>query len=157
MTPVPDPIFASPRLARIYDALDADRSDLGHYVDRIEAFGARSVLDVGCGTGVFAGLLAAKGIEVTGVDPSVASLDVARNKPTGGRVRWLVGDAAILPPLAVDGPALTIRKFSRTPYGVEDLIGFRTLSPEVASFIDTCVKARISIMISGGTGSGKTT
>ena len=75
---MPDPLFAEPRLAEIYDILDADRSDLPVYAALVTEFGARSVLDVGCGTGVFASLLASIGVEVTGVDPAAASLEVAR-------------------------------------------------------------------------------
>lgn len=70
--------FTHPRLAAIYDAVEPDRGDLDAYVRMVEEFGARRVLDIGCGTGVFALLLAGRGIEVVGVDPALASLDVAR-------------------------------------------------------------------------------
>nr|MDT0526335.1 class I SAM-dependent methyltransferase [Streptomyces sp. DSM 41633] len=76
-----DECFGHPRLAAIYDPLDPDRSDLDAYVQMTEEFGARQVLDIGCGTGVFALLLAERGIEVVGVDPAQASIDVARAKP----------------------------------------------------------------------------
>ncbi|POX36914.1 SAM-dependent methyltransferase [Streptomyces sp. Ru73] len=102
-----DECFRHPRLAALYDALDPDRGDLDAYVRVAEEFGARRVLDVGCGTGVLALLLAARGIEVTGVDPARASLDVARGKPGGERVRWLCGDATALPPLQVDLATMT--------------------------------------------------
>lgn len=104
---MPDSIFAEPRLAAIYDALDADRSDLDHYVAIADEVGARSVLDVGCGTGSLALLLAARGREVVAVDPARASVDVARQKPGAGAVRWLVGDATSLPPLTVDLAVMT--------------------------------------------------
>jgi SAM-dependent methyltransferase len=107
VTPVPDPIFANPRLARIYDELDADRGDLDHYVALVEELGAASVLDVGCGTGTFACLLAAKGLEVTGVDPAEASLEVARQKAAADLVRWHLGDATMLPSLDVDLATMT--------------------------------------------------
>ncbi|MBY8343815.1 class I SAM-dependent methyltransferase [Streptomyces spinosirectus] len=94
-----DAIFGHPRLAAVYDALDADRSDLDAYLVMAGEFGARSVLDIGCGTGVFALLLAERGIRVTGIDPARASVDVARGKPGGERVRWLDGDAGDLPTL----------------------------------------------------------
>lgn len=68
---------------------------------------ARRELDIGCGTGVFALLLADRGIEVTGVDPARASIDVARAKPGGERVRWICGDATALPPLRVDLATMT--------------------------------------------------
>ena len=64
---------------------------------------------------------------------------------------------AAIPPIALDGPLLTIRKFSKDPYQVNDLIGFGTLSTESASFIQACVLARANIVVSGGTGTGKTT
>ena len=64
---------------------------------------------------------------------------------------------AIIPPLAVDGPALTIRKFSRDPYQVEDLIRFGTLNAGTAALLTACVQGRLNILITGGTGTGKTT
>lgn len=102
-----DAAFAEPRLAAIYDAVNGDRSDLEVYAAIVAELGARSVLDVGCGTGTFACLLAGRGIAVTGVDPALASLDVARAKPGADRVRWLPGDAATLPPLQVDLAVMT--------------------------------------------------
>ncbi|MET7617903.1 class I SAM-dependent methyltransferase [Streptomyces sp. NPDC005408] len=102
-----DDAFGHPRLAAIYDPLDPDRSDLEAYVRIAEESGARRVLDVGCGTGVFALLLADRGIEVVGVDPAQASLDVAQAKPGSERVRWICGDATALPSLRVDLAAMT--------------------------------------------------
>ena len=64
---------------------------------------------------------------------------------------------AIIPPLALDGPTVTIRKFSKDPYRVQDLINFGTLTPEAAELLRGFVEARLNIVISGGTGSGKTT
>jgi SAM-dependent methyltransferase len=64
-----DLLFEHPRLAQVYDPLDPDRSDLDVYAAMVDGFGARSVLDIGCGTGTFACLLAARGIDVTAVDP----------------------------------------------------------------------------------------
>ncbi|MGA7087285.1 MAG: CpaF family protein, partial [Candidatus Dormiibacterota bacterium] len=63
----------------------------------------------------------------------------------------------IIPPLALQGPTLTIRRFSKDPYTVEDLIQFGTLTPDMATFVRSCVRARLNVLISGGTGSGKTT
>jgi pilus assembly protein CpaF len=71
--------------------------------------------------------------------------------PDGSRVN------AIIPPLALKGPTLTIRKFSRDPYGMDDLINFGSITPKAAQFLAACVKGKLNILISGGTGSGKTT
>ncbi|TKJ29218.1 MAG: type II secretion system protein E [Chloroflexi bacterium B3_Chlor] len=71
--------------------------------------------------------------------------------PDGSRVN------VVIPPLAIQGPIITIRLFSKVPYSMEDLIGFGTLTPEIAEFLEICVKSRLNTVISGGTGSGKTT
>ncbi|TMB12914.1 MAG: FHA domain-containing protein [Deltaproteobacteria bacterium] len=71
--------------------------------------------------------------------------------PDGSRVN------AIIPPLALKGPCITIRKFKRELLTSDDLIGFGALTPKMAQFLDTCVKVRRNLVISGGTGSGKTT
>ncbi|MFF4015025.1 class I SAM-dependent methyltransferase [Streptomyces sp. NPDC001843] len=102
-----DECFGHSRLAAIYDPLDPDRSDLDAYLRMAEEFGARQVLDIGCGTGVFALLLADRGIDAVGVDPAPASIDVARAKPGSERVRWIRGDTADLPPLRVDLATMT--------------------------------------------------
>jgi SAM-dependent methyltransferase len=99
---MPDAVFAEPRLAEVYAPLDPDRSDLDAYLAMADDFDARSVLDLGCGTGTFACLLAERDKVVTGIDPAAASVEVARRKPFAERVRWLVGDAGSLPPLQVD-------------------------------------------------------
>jgi len=102
-----DAIFEDPRLAAMYDALDPDRSDLEVYAAIADDLGATRVLDVGCGTGTFALLLAERGLDVIGVDPAGESLAVARAKPGAERVRWIHGDATALPPLAVDLATMT--------------------------------------------------
>jgi pilus assembly protein CpaF len=63
----------------------------------------------------------------------------------------------IIPPLALDGPTITIRKFSKDPLQVDDLIAYGSLTKELAAFLQACVAARLNVLISGGTGSGKTT
>ncbi|SFH98857.1 pilus assembly protein CpaF [Tindallia magadiensis] len=64
---------------------------------------------------------------------------------------------AIIPPVALNGPTITIRKFNSVPFQVKDLIDFNTLSFDMASFLESCVKGKCNVMVSGGTGSGKTT
>lgn len=71
--------------------------------------------------------------------------------PDGSRVN------AIIPPLSLKGPTLTIRKFAKEPFTVSDLIGFETLTQEMADLLKACVEGRLNIVVSGGTGSGKTT
>ncbi len=105
---MPDEIFAHPRLAAIYDVHDGERDDLDAYEAIVEELGARSVLDVGCGTGTLALRSAGTGHDVVGVDPAAASLAVARAKPGADRVRWVEGDATTLPPdLRVDLAVMT--------------------------------------------------
>lgn len=102
-----DEIFKDPRLVAIYDLFEPERSDLDFYESMVDAFGARSVLDIGCGTGTFANRLAARGIEVIGLDPNQASLNVALQKPWSARVTWICGTAVDLPPLKVDLATMT--------------------------------------------------
>ncbi|MFZ5591669.1 MAG: ATPase, T2SS/T4P/T4SS family [Bacillota bacterium] len=83
------------------------------------------------------------------IDESMPMVDA--RLPDGSRVN------AIIPPLALNGPTITIRKFSRQPYTVDDLIRFGTLTTSMAKLLEACVKARLNIVVSGGTGSGKTT
>jgi pilus assembly protein CpaF len=71
--------------------------------------------------------------------------------PDGSRVN------AIIPPLSLVGPVITIRKFSATPFTVEDLVGFGTATAEMFDFLKACVEAKLNVFVSGGTGSGKTT
>jgi pilus assembly protein CpaF len=83
------------------------------------------------------------------VDESSPMVDA--RLPDGSRVN------AILPPLSLNGPTLTIRKFSAEPYTVDDLIRFGTLTKQMAQFIAACVRAKLNIIVSGGSGTGKTT
>ena len=80
-----------------------------------------------------------------------ASPMVDARLPDGSRVN------AIIPPLALRGPTLTIRKFSRDPYGMDDLVRFGTITSKAAQFLAACVKGQLNVLISGGTGTGKTT
>ncbi|MBX6350327.1 MAG: CpaF family protein [Clostridia bacterium] len=80
-----------------------------------------------------------------------ASPMVDARLPDGSRVN------AIIPPLALDGPVLTIRKFARDPFTIDDLVRFGTLTPQIAECLRGCVEARLNILVSGSTGSGKTT
>ena len=80
-----------------------------------------------------------------------ASPMVDARLPDGSRVN------AIIPPLSLKGPTLTIRKFSRDPYTMDDLVSFGSISPKAAQFLAACVKGKLNILISGGTGTGKTT
>jgi pilus assembly protein CpaF len=64
---------------------------------------------------------------------------------------------AVIPPIALGGPTLTIRKFSQKKLGIDDLIAFGALTPDMGAFLEICVKLRKNVVISGGTGSGKTT
>jgi pilus assembly protein CpaF len=83
------------------------------------------------------------------IDESSPTVDA--RLPDGSRVN------AVIPPIALNGPTVTIRKFSKDPFTVDDLIRFGTFTPEMATFLKACVEARLNIVVSGGTGSGKTT
>ncbi|MBN1193700.1 MAG: CpaF family protein [Coriobacteriia bacterium] len=80
-----------------------------------------------------------------------ASPMVDARLPDGSRVN------AVIAPLAINGPMMTIRKFSHNPFTAEDLVGFGTMNERVSRFLDACVRGRLNILISGGTGTGKTT
>jgi pilus assembly protein CpaF len=83
------------------------------------------------------------------VDESSPMVDA--RLPDGSRVN------AIIPPLALRGPTLTVRKFARDPYTMNDLIGFGTITGKSAQFLSACVRGKLNVLISGGTGTGKTT
>ena len=83
------------------------------------------------------------------VDESSPMVDA--RLPDGSRVN------AIIPPLALRGPTLTIRKFSRDPFTMDDLIEFGSITPRAAHFLSACVRGKLNMLISGGTGTGKTT
>ncbi|MCC7361762.1 MAG: CpaF family protein [Anaerolineales bacterium] len=71
--------------------------------------------------------------------------------PDGSRVN------AVIPPVAIDGPSVTIRKFSRKRLTIEDLVRFNSVTPQIAEFLKACIVSRLNVVVSGGTGSGKTT
>jgi SAM-dependent methyltransferase len=104
---VPDAIFAHPRLAPVYDAFDGDRDDLAAYLAIACELDADRVLDVGCGTGCLAVLLAESGRMVVAVDPAGASLEVAKAKEATGRITWVQGDATTVPAFGVDLAVMT--------------------------------------------------
>jgi ubiquinone/menaquinone biosynthesis C-methylase UbiE len=97
-----DPIFSDPRLAAIYDVFDGERDDLPPYLKLVDDLGADSVIDLGCGTGALALLLAKKGRRVVGIDPARASVEVAQSKPDANKVNWIVGDAGSLQNVSAD-------------------------------------------------------
>jgi len=83
------------------------------------------------------------------LDESMPMVDA--RLPDGSRVN------AIIPPLSVNGPCITIRKFSADPYTPDDLVNFGTMNSQIRDFLEACVRSRLNILVSGGTGSGKTT
>lgn len=104
---MPDASFAHSRLAATYDAFEGDRDDLAAYLNIAGELSAERVLDVGCGTGSLAVLLAESGRAVVGVDPAEASLEVAKSKDQTGRITWIHGDATTLPALGADLAVMT--------------------------------------------------
>ncbi|HEX5504529.1 MAG TPA: CpaF family protein [Thermomicrobiales bacterium] len=83
------------------------------------------------------------------IDESSPTVDA--RLPDGSRVN------AVIPPISLVGPVLTIRKFSKDPLTIDDLVRFGTVTPEMVTFVKACVEARLNVVVSGGTGSGKTT
>lgn len=90
-------------------------------------------------------------VGMAGREVNQANPIVDTRLPDGSRVN------VVLPPISLVGPVLTIRKFSKNPMTIHKLIEYGSLTPEVAEFLETLVKARYNIFVSGGTGSGKTT
>lgn len=107
MAATPDPLFSNPRLAATYDAFEGDRGDLEHYERIVAEQSASTVLDVGCGTGELACRLARRGLDVIGVDPAAASIEIARAKPGGDAVTWIIGTADLVPADSVDLATMT--------------------------------------------------
>ncbi|MDR7071619.1 class I SAM-dependent methyltransferase [Fictibacillus barbaricus] len=145
-----DEIFMNQRLADIYDSFDPDRTDLEVYESIINELGTNSVLDIGCGTGTFACLLATKGIQVTGLDPAEASLKVAKAKHGSDRVRWIHGNVNDLPPMKVDLVSMTAnvaqvfltdKEWKETLHAIRDVLRpgghfvFETRKPESRAWL----------------------
>jgi SAM-dependent methyltransferase len=102
-----DARYEMPRLVELYDFQYANDSALATYVAMVAEFGGREVLDIGCGTGTFACLLAERGYSVIGLEPALASLEIARRKPYADRVRWVHGTIDALGDLQADLATLT--------------------------------------------------
>ncbi|MBD0670368.1 class I SAM-dependent methyltransferase [Streptomyces sp. CBMA156] len=102
-----DEAYTDPRLAALYDLIEADRTDLHPYLALARRLDARHVLDLGCGTGTLALALTARGHTVTAADPAAASIAHARTRPGAHHVHWIHGDARALPPLAADLAVMT--------------------------------------------------
>ncbi len=102
-----DPIFSNPQLASIYDAFDPDRSDIEPYVALIKSLGVKKVTDLGCGTGVLALQLAKESLDVVGIDPAKASIDIAKAKSSASNIDWVIGDSKVLNPDSTDVVVMT--------------------------------------------------
>ncbi|HEY4267372.1 MAG TPA: class I SAM-dependent methyltransferase [Galbitalea sp.] len=102
-----DAHYTDPRLAAVYDLENSGRDDIDFYLALAAEVGARDVVDLGCGTGVLAVDLAARGHSVTGIDPADAMLAIARERPGGQLVRWILGTASDLEPASVDLVVMT--------------------------------------------------
>ena len=104
---MPDAIFADPRLAQFYDIFEDPRTDLTPYLAIAKDVHATTVVDIGCGTGAFALLASDEGLQVTGVDPAGASLEMARAKPGADHITWHLGNATTMPAMRADLAVMT--------------------------------------------------
>ncbi len=138
-----EPLLANPEITEIM--VNGNEDIFVERAGRLESTNARFVSDEHVRR-VIDRIVSAVGRRIDESSPMVDA-----RLPDGSRIN------AVVPPLAVDGPSLTIRKFSKRPFSVDDLIGFGTLTPRISEFIQACVEAKVSIVVSGGTGSGKTT
>ncbi len=125
MTFLPEPWPEVPALAEVYDVECSGRWDHDFYLDLATELGATSVVDLGCGTGVFCVDAAARGIRAIGVDPAAAVLDVARNRAGGESVTWLHGGLELIDDASVD---LVIMMGHVAQYFVDDADWASTLN-----------------------------
>lgn len=104
---MPTSEFDDPRIAEIYDIVEGFRDDLVIYADLLDELGARSALDVGCGTGVLGHMLLERGYRVVGVEPAGAMIERARRVPGADRARWVHGYLEDALPVKVDAVTMT--------------------------------------------------
>jgi ubiquinone/menaquinone biosynthesis C-methylase UbiE len=102
-----DQIFENDKLAAIYDTFDGSRDDLIHYLEIAKEFNAKNILDIGCGTGCLATLLSNQCFNVTGLDPALASLSIAKKKKEASKVQWIHGDSSKAPKDSFDLAVMT--------------------------------------------------
>lgn len=102
-----DLIFEDPKLVEIYDSFDGKRDDLIHYVEIIKELKAKTILDIGSGTGCLAGRLVSEGLKVICLEPAEASLLYAKRKSFGHKVDWILGDTSQLSNVSVDIAIMT--------------------------------------------------
>jgi SAM-dependent methyltransferase len=165
---MPDVIFTHPRLASIYDAFDGERDDLTAYLNIADELGADRVVDVGCGTGSLAVLLAQSGRTVYGVDPAEASLEVAKSKDRTRRITWVHGDATRVPTAGADLAMmtgnvaqvfLTDDDWSQALQGIHaalcpgGYVVFETRRPECRAWEEWAADARDVTLVVAGIGS----
>jgi len=117
----------------------------------VERFGILEITDARFKDDVHLRKIIDKIVSTVGRRIDESSPMVDARLPDGSRVN------AIIPPLALDGPMLSIRRFAKEPLELEDLINLETLTPEIGEILQGIIKARLNVLISGGTGSGKTT
>jgi pilus assembly protein CpaF len=138
-----EPLLADPTVSEILVN--------GHKQVYVERFGKLQLVNTRFGSSAHLMRIIDKIVSGVGrrVDESTPMVDA--RLPDGSRVN------AIIPPLALDGPTLSIRRFAVVPLRVEDLVRLKAITPDIAELLDALVKAKLNVLVSGGTGSGKTT